>query len=109
MSGLCRPVGAPGNQTVHAERGKAHPGPPCVARMAREHGVAFRGRHTSVVHRGPEWAPRTPPAMVAGLLEGLAAAQRGWEPSCPTDTLPEAPQLDVDAAETRWGAYMVGL
>ena len=61
------------------------------------------------MHRGPRWAPRTPPAMVAGILEGLAAARRGWEPSCPADTLPEAPLLYLDAAETPWGAYMVGL
>ena len=50
------------------------------------------------VHRGPRWAPRTLPAMVVGKLGGLAAAQRGWEPSCPADTLPEAPQLYVDVA-----------
>ena len=61
------------------------------------------------VHQGPRWVPRTPPAMVVGLLEGLAAAQRRWEPSCSTDTLPKAPQLHVDAAETPWGLYMVGL
>ena len=42
-------------------------------------------------------------------IGGPAAAQRGWEPSCPVDTLLEAPQLYVDAAETPWGAYMVGL
>ena len=47
--------------------------------------------------------------MMAGLLEGLAAAHRGWEPSCLVDTLLEAPHLHMDAAETPWRAYMVGL
>ena len=61
------------------------------------------------VRNRPQWAPWTPLAMAAGLLEGLAAVQRGWEPSCPADVFPQAPQVYVDAAATPWGPYMVGL
>ena len=32
----------------------------------------FWARTRAWVHHGPRWAPRTPPAMVAGMLEGLA-------------------------------------
>ena len=55
------------------------------------------------------WEHHRPGMMIVGLQEGLAAAQRGWEPSCTSDAFPTAPEVYVDAVTTPWGPFTGGL
>ena len=70
--------------------------------------AAFWSGARAWLHFGPRWAPRAPPNLVGGLLEGLCCALRGWMPACTQHTFTSAPCLFVDAAQGPRG-YWVGI
>ena len=70
--------------------------------------AAFWSGARAWLHFGPHWAPRAPPNLVRGLLEGLCCALRGWMPACTPHTFTHAPCLFVDAAQGPEG-YWVGI
>ena len=61
--------------------------------------AAFWSGAWAWLHFGPRWAPRTPPNLVGGILEGLCCAVRGWVPAYTQHTYTHAPRLFVDAAQ----------
>ena len=70
--------------------------------------TAFWSGARAWLHFGPHWAPRAPPNLVRGILEGLCCALRGWVPACTQHTFTHAPRLFVDAAQGL-GGYWVGI
>ena len=70
--------------------------------------AAFWSGARAWLHFGPCWAPRAPPNLSRGLLEGLCCALRGRMPASTPHTFTHAPCLFVDAAQGP-GGYWVGI
>ena len=123
-------------KTVNAQAGRIQPRPvavaDCVARWMRlavapptqvslrrllgrlvwlgrpgNTAAAFWSGARAWLHFGPRWAPRAPPNLVRGILEGLCCALRGWVPACTQHTFTRAPCLFVDAAQGPGGYWVV--